>query len=845
MGDKIVIDHNCTVDLSRAGDPEGSFYYLFQIKGDNVAVTFTTSNREEPLNLGSSLLFTVDKSSKNPTVILDAVNITCSSNPANYTFSYPYEGPEPSVLIIQYNGECRVPTFCFSARKNVTTRFQPDPTNAAGSVLNIEATYLDYGIVATQTTSYSTNVELIGGKIVTDGSVRVPPSNSYKEDFDGSLRIENCNLTCKDIRARELTIDGSEVSTTQKTDTVGIIGGASYGANKTVGFLKIINGSTIDCAKYIAGSASGNTLASSKTNTLEIIDSTVTCRGVLNAADITIQGSTVNATDHGNNTAAIGGYFNTLSIIDSTINADASNYGSSGIGAGRFESYKSNNGTDKYSITIENSKVTATSAQGNAIGSTYNYSNNSKDPKELTITINGGEVTATAVNAPAIGAVSAIGNTDPDMVIIHPGAGGGWENGGTPGEDISTQGLLSLGAVPHNTAAVSSHPDAPESLEGKQTHWGTATLILEGNPKLVAESGVIAINAKTVTTNSNTLIQNTLQAAPVQNTALRVGDTVVGTMRRGFRSLAVTANNVQGNLGMTYGAGSDPDPLVNWHEDAGPLYGDLFAVKDGDFNSFWTVPQQKLGGSATVSLDSADGSPVSTAETNKTLYANIQQVTPSGAGTMVSYQWYKDGQLIVENATQSEYQPAESGLYHYVLTGNSLYRGQLTSASVTVVEAGDTAPDAPVRESVTKDTIVLAAPTDGKTYEYSINGGSTWQDDLTFTGLTPNTTYNIVRREKVGEDGNPGPVSKPLTEKTLGDRPDESVILNAIDYENECFAVSELPNEVSIYTDQKCTKKLNEPTNGGSLEDYIADPGEQKKFCTPSLRMKTTSARIP
>ena len=150
-------------------------------------------------------------------------------------------------------------------------------------------------------------------------------------------------------------------------------------------------------------------------------------------------------------------------------------------------------------------------------------------------------------------------------------------------------------------------------------------MCIRDSPKLVAESGVIAINAQTVTTNSTTLIQNTLQNAPVQNTALRVGDTVVGTMRRGFRSLAVTAdNNVQGNLGMTYGAGSDPDPLVNWHEKESP-YGDSFAVASSDFNSFWTVPQQKLGGSATVSLDSADSSPVSTAETNKTLYANIQQ----------------------------------------------------------------------------------------------------------------------------------------------------------------------------------------------------------------------------
>ena len=75
---EIIIDHECTVDLSQATNPEGSLYCLFRIKGNNVKVTFKTGNREEPLNLGSSLLFTVDGSSYNPTVILDAVNITCN-----------------------------------------------------------------------------------------------------------------------------------------------------------------------------------------------------------------------------------------------------------------------------------------------------------------------------------------------------------------------------------------------------------------------------------------------------------------------------------------------------------------------------------------------------------------------------------------------------------------------------------------------------------------------------------------------------------------------------------------------------------------------------------------------
>ena len=112
-------------------------------------------------------------------------------------------------------------------------------------------------------------------------------------------------------------------------------------------------------------------------------------------------------------------------------------------------------------------------------------------------------------------------------------------------------------------------------------------------------------------------------------------------------------------------------------------------------------------------------------------------VRATGKTATLAYQWYKDGQPIT-GATQSSYTPTEAGVYTYVLTGSDRYRGTLTSAAVTVLVAGDTAPDAPELESVTKDTIVLKA--DGKTYEYSIDGGQTWQDGLTFANLTPNTT---------------------------------------------------------------------------------------------------------
>lgn len=404
------------------------------------------------------------------------------------------------------------------------------------------------------------------------------------------------------------------------------------------------------------------------------------------------------------------------------------------------------------------------------------------------------------------------------------------ESGGTSG-DASIESLRTFLAAPRAAAVVSSRADAPASLESRQKYWDSATLELQNNPKVVAESGTIAINAATVVLDgSTTLFQNTLETAPVQDTVVNVGGTAVGTMRRGFRSLAVTAPGLtSGTAGMTYGTGSDPDPLVNWHDDE-TLYGGSFALTANAFNSFWTLPQQRLGGSARVSSGSETAATiVTTSETGKTLYANIQQVTPSdvratGKTDTLAYQWYKDGQPIT-GATQSSYTPTEAGVYTYVLTGSDRYRGTLTSAAVTVLVAGDTPPAAPELERVDKNTLVLKAPTDGKTYEYSIDGGQTWQEALTFANLTPNTTYNIVRREKDG----PGQVSAPLTVTTPGDRPDEQTLLDAINYEQECFDALKLPSDVQLYTNAACTKLLNDPANGGSLTPYIAAFGETTK----------------
>ena len=821
---QVLLDHSCTVDLSQADTPDknryNNFYAPFKITGEKTEVTFVTG--KEPLNLGNLALFYVAQDCLNPTVVLDGVNLTSTESTYH---QYSYNGEGTTVLTIRYKGECFYPSLALSGKEEkVTFRFKPADEN---SVLNIRKTYANWGINAGA--GERVTVELIGGKIVTDGNVNVQGSNTYKEGFDGALLIEGCDLTCASIYARELTIDGATVKTTSESESTGIRGGKTYSNYPAKGFLKIINGSTVTCAATVGGKRVYDSELEKSGIRVEITGSNVTCAAVGDAATITITKSTVNATESHSDTAAIGGYFRELYIENSTISAHATGEKTSAIGAGRFESYYYSGETDAYTITLKNSKVTATATKGNAIGSSYYESigKNGQQCKQATIIIDGGDVTATAVNAPAIGAMSGLTSTDPDAVIIQPGTGGGWESGGTSG-DASTQSLRTFLAAPRAAAVVNSRADAPASLEPRQTYWGSATLVIRNNPTVVAESGTIAINAATVTIDgSTTLFQNTLETAPVQDTVVNVGGTAVGSMRRGFRSLAVTAPGLTaGTASMTYGTGSDPDPLVNWHDEE-PLYGSSFALTANAFNSFWTLPQQRLSGSARVSSGSATTSPiVTTSETRKTLYANIQQVTPSdvratGKTATLAYQWYKDGQPIT-GATQSSYTPTEAGVYTYVLTGSDRYRGTLSSAAVTVLAAGDTAPDAPELDSVTTDTIVLKAPTDGKTYEYSIDGGQTWQDGLTFANLTPNTTYNIVRREKDGS----GQVSAPLTARTPGDRPDGQILLDAIDYEQECFVAARLPSDVQLYTNAACTKLLNDPANGGSLTPYIAAFGE-------------------
>lgn len=84
-------------------------------------------------------------------------------------------------------------------------------------------------------------------------------------------------------------------------------------------------------------------------------------------------------------------------------------------------------------------------------------------------------------------------------------------------------------------------------------------------------------------------------------------------------------------------------------------------------------------------------------------------------------------------------------------------------------EAAPDAPEAPVVERTASTSITVQAE-DGQ--EYSIDNGLTWQPSGTFTGLTPDTTYQIVARYAETETLLASAASSPISATTTSAAPD-------------------------------------------------------------------------
>lgn len=551
------------------------------------------------------------------------------------------------------------------------------------------------------------------------------------------------------------------------------------------------------------------------------------------AKDITIKDSdvTVSAMNQISG-GGIGEYFQNIAITNSTVVSQAYCYAGIGSKFSSSEWSAEQLAAIKGSITITDSTVGASSVQGAGIGGAYDSSSSSPQPIDVIIS-GDSTVTARSVNGAGIGGGrNSPTISNPDIVVIAPDIGGGWGDGGSGGS-LETFSLLSLFA---NVPPIedSEIPTAVQKYVSSEGQTLTVTSTDKGTPTILAESGVCAISSETVDTDV-TIVQNTVETAPSQTVPILVGDVKLGDLREDFKSIARTApagsdgvtswDEIDpGTYSMFYGNGSDPDPLINNNDRDTKYQAGPYEIKENQINRFWTIPQQKLGGSAAVATGSASGTTVWTSTTGTTLYAKITSLTPSDVRSTtvakretLNYQWYKDGQPIAD-ATSNSYRPTAEGLYWYVVTGSDRYRGSVTSTVVTVTAADSSIvrPAAPTRQDYDRTSITLN-PVEG--YEYGIlqnDGTIQWQDDNVFAGLTPNTSYNFFQRVKANDSTETGPSSPSATFATKGDKPSELDI--SYDYENEWIIFN---SDITVSRSAYSFSGSNKINTGGVITDYI------------------------
>ncbi|WP_307438338.1 MULTISPECIES: S-layer homology domain-containing protein [unclassified Paenibacillus] len=156
------------------------------------------------------------------------------------------------------------------------------------------------------------------------------------------------------------------------------------------------------------------------------------------------------------------------------------------------------------------------------------------------------------------------------------------------------------------------------------------------------------------------------------------------------------------------------------------------------------------------------------AKVGQTLTADLSGITytPSTSGNMPTYQWYRDG-VAIANATGSSYTLTAADLGTAItvkVTADGTHATGSVTSSATAAVAAAAAPAAPDVASKTTTSITLLAVAG---QEYSKDGGVTWQDSPTFSGLTPNTDYTIVTRVKATATQNASAISAGTTIRTL------------------------------------------------------------------------------
>ena len=137
--------------------------------------------------------------------------------------------------------------------------------------------------------------------------------------------------------------------------------------------------------------------------------------------------------------------------------------------------------------------------------------------------------------------------------------------------------------------------------------------------------------------------------------------------------------------------------------------------------------------------------------------------------TTVSYQWYRNGEPIA-NATQETYRPSATDVgckltvrATQIVDDKETIEKEDTVGPVIKADGEETDPPELDRKGTRFITIIID---NREMDEFSIDGGKTWQKEATFSGLQPDTEYEIIARRAETDSMYAGPASEALKVRT-------------------------------------------------------------------------------
>ena len=195
----------------------------------------------------------------------------------------------------------------------------------------------------------------------------------------------------------------------------------------------------------------------------------------------------------------------------------------------------------------------------------------------------------------------------------------------------------------------------------------------------------------------------------------------------------------------------------HWEVTGASISGNSFTMPSGPVT---VTAVMKTISSVSITNDPGkvyDGQPVSV----------VGKYTVKGDGTVTVEYKAKDA----EDATYTPSAPTDAGSYtvRVSVAASDNYTADSATKDFTITKASQTAPSAPTVKSKTWNSVTLEAIPDnanGAAAQYSVDGGTTWQDSPEFTGLSASTEYSFVARYRETDNYFASPVSDPVAVTT-------------------------------------------------------------------------------